>query len=84
MKVSKLSWFTRVLPLIKKKKNKDLYGDINDAALDERAQEQFGPAAITLSPYDVLTGVGKIMDIEFGIAASDQGVSSSLWDELES
>lgn len=67
----------------KKKKNKDLYGDINDAALDEKAQEQFGPAAITLSPYDILTGVGKIMDIEFGIAASDQGVSSSLWDRLE-
>ncbi|OXG80075.1 protein CFT1 [Cryptococcus neoformans var. grubii Br795] len=54
--------------------DEDLYGDINDAALDEKAQEQFGPAAITLSPYDILTGVGKIMDIEFGIAASDQGL----------
>lgn len=70
------------VPLLIRRK-KDLYGDINDAALDEKAQEQFGPAAITLSPYDILTGVGKIMDIEFGIAASDQGVSLSLWNRLE-
>ena len=34
-----------------------------------------GPAKVNISAYDVLTGVGKIMEMEFGIAVTDQGVS---------
>ncbi|WVR09012.1 protein CFT1 [Kwoniella sp. DSM 27419] len=57
--------------------DEDLYGDMNDpanAGLSNGAkQEATGPAKISVSPYDVLSGVGKIMDMEFGIAATDTG-----------
>jgi len=33
-----------------------------------------GPAKIGISRYDTLSGVGKILDMEFGIATSDTGV----------
>ena len=35
-----------------------------------------GPANVKLSTYDTLNGVGKIMDMQFGIAITDQGVSA--------
>ncbi|TYJ59069.1 protein CFT1 [Cryptococcus floricola] len=56
--------------------DEDLYGDINDPALDRAsgARHEDGPAKLSLAPSDVLSAVGKIMDVEFGIAASDQGL----------
>lgn len=60
----------------------DLYGDSNVPETNGLANgiaHDTGPVKVSLSPYDVLAGVGKIMDMEFGIAATDQGVSES-WD----
>nr|ODO03748.1 protein CFT1 [Cryptococcus depauperatus CBS 7855] len=55
--------------------DEDLYGDINGCALDNKAgNQELGPAKISLIPYDVLSGVGKILDVEFGIAATDTSV----------
>ncbi|OCF35639.1 protein CFT1 [Kwoniella heveanensis BCC8398] len=58
--------------------DEDLYGDLNDPSNASLAngskREPTGPATISVSPYDILAGVGKIMDIEFGIAATDQGL----------
>ncbi|WVW79420.1 protein CFT1 [Kwoniella bestiolae CBS 10118] len=57
--------------------DEDLYGDMNDPSnaglVNGHQKEATGPAKISVSTYDVLEGVGKIMDIEFGIAATDQG-----------
>ncbi|WWD06819.1 protein CFT1 [Kwoniella europaea PYCC6329] len=57
--------------------DEDLYGDMNDPSnaglANGHQKENTGPAKISVSTYDVLEGVGKIMDIEFGIAATDQG-----------
>nr|XP_018259229.1 protein CFT1 [Kwoniella dejecticola CBS 10117]OBR81387.1 protein CFT1 [Kwoniella dejecticola CBS 10117] len=57
--------------------DEDLYGVMNDSTNDGlmngHAKEYTGPVKISVSPYDVLEGTGKIMDIEFGIAATDQG-----------
>jgi hypothetical protein len=58
----------------------DLYGDSNVPETNGLANgiaHDTGPVKVSLSPYDVLAGVGKIMDMEFGIAATDQGVSGS-------
>ena len=38
-----------------------------------------GPITVTVSPYDVLAGVGKIDDVEFGIAATDEGVRVAVF-----
>ncbi|WVQ81298.1 protein CFT1 [Cryptococcus sp. DSM 104549] len=58
--------------------DEDLYGDINDPKLNGAANGvsnvATGPANISLSRYDTLSGVGKILDMEFGIAATDQGL----------
>ncbi|WVF65469.1 protein CFT1 [Kwoniella sp. CBS 6097] len=58
--------------------DEDLYGDLNDPSnanlFNGSKKEPTGPAKISVFPYDVLGGVGKIMDIEFGIAATDQGL----------
>ncbi|WWC73047.1 protein CFT1 [Kwoniella pini CBS 10737] len=57
--------------------DEDLYGDINDSTngglANGHKKELTGPTKISVAPYDVLEGTGKIMDIEFGIAATDQG-----------
>ncbi|EIW66021.1 hypothetical protein TREMEDRAFT_70300 [Tremella mesenterica DSM 1558] len=58
--------------------DEDLYGDIdvpltNGATNGAKYQAITGPANIVLSPADVLTGVGKIVDMEFGIASTDEG-----------
>ncbi|WWD21338.1 protein CFT1 [Kwoniella shandongensis] len=58
--------------------DEDLYGDMNDPAnsgiVNGNQHEPTGPAKISVSPYDVLSGVGKILDMEFGIATTDQGL----------
>ena len=59
----------------------DLYGDINDSSNTNGTanggvkEVPTGPARIQISRYDILTGVGKILDMEFGIAVTDEGVS---------
>ena len=60
--------------------DEDLYGDINAPTANGGAngssrQVPSGPVKIRLTPYDVLTGVGKILEMEFGVAMTDQGVS---------
>lgn len=57
-----------------------MYGDSNDPDLNGGVngtshKAVTGPADVQLSPYDTLTGIGKILDMEFGIAVTDQGVS---------
>ncbi len=57
----------------------DLYGDsgaqgANGTANGHALEVPTGPAKIALATSDVLSGVGKMIDIEFGIAATDQGV----------
>lgn len=58
----------------------DLYGDSDAPVANGHsngvAHEPTGPAKISMTPSDVLSGIGKILDMEFGIAATDQGVSS--------
>ena len=55
--------------------DEDLYGDINAAPNGDAVKEiPTGPARIQISPYDVLAGIGKILDMDFGIAVTDQGV----------
>ena len=56
--------------------DEDLYGDINapTANGNPAAAVASGPANVVLSTYDTLEGVGKIMDAQFGIATTDQGV----------
>ena len=58
--------------------DEDLYGDINAPAADGKGSTMVatGPANVKLSTYDTLNGVGKIMDMQFGIAITDQGVSA--------
>ena len=61
----------------------DLYGDssgqtANGTANGSTHKVATGPADARLSSLDVLSGVGKITDIEFGIAATDQGVYHCL------
>jgi cleavage and polyadenylation specificity factor subunit 1 len=56
-----------------------LYGDSPDPVANgsRNAVSQAvatGPANIMISKYDTLRGVGKILDMEFGIATSDTGV----------
>ncbi|WRT69124.1 protein CFT1 [Kwoniella shivajii] len=57
--------------------DEDLYGDMNDPSnaglLNGQKTEATGPVKVSILPYDTLSGVGKVMDIEFGIAATDQG-----------
>ncbi|ORY33060.1 cleavage and polyadenylation specific protein [Naematelia encephala] len=57
--------------------DEDLYGDISaptaNGHTNGHAVVSYGPATIHLSPYDVLEGIGKILDMEFGIAVTDQG-----------
>ncbi|WWC91156.1 uncharacterized protein L201_006097 [Kwoniella dendrophila CBS 6074] len=57
--------------------DEDLYGEMTDTAnsglVNGHKAEATGPVSLSVSTYDVLEGVGKIMDIEFGIAATDQG-----------
>jgi cleavage and polyadenylation specificity factor subunit 1 len=56
--------------------DEDLYGDSAAAEQGGTGKEVYtGPSKATLSSYDTLSGIGKIMDMEFGIAATDQGVS---------
>lgn len=56
--------------------DEDLYGDSAAVEVNEAGKEvTTGPGKATLTPHDRLIGVGKIMDLEFGIAATDQGVS---------
>lgn len=55
--------------------DEDLYGDIN-ATSNGHAAVATGPADVRLTEYDTLSGVGKIMDMEFGIAVSDEAVST--------
>ncbi|ORX39210.1 cleavage and polyadenylation specific protein [Kockovaella imperatae] len=50
--------------------DEDLYGEMTDSVKEVPS----GPARIHVSTYDVLAGVGKIIDMEFGIAVTDQGV----------
>ena len=61
--------------------DEDLYGDINAPTADgnQASKVASGPANVRLSPYDVLTGVGQTLDIEFGIALTDQGVSAPIY-----
>lgn len=55
--------------------DEDLYGDINaSTANGHTAAVATGPADVKLTEYDTLTGVGKIMDMHFGIAVSDEAV----------
>jgi cleavage and polyadenylation specificity factor subunit 1 len=57
--------------------DEDLYGDADGGEKNAAGQEMYtGPSRASLTPFDVLAGIGKIMDMEFGIAATDQGVSS--------
>lgn len=56
----------------------DLYGEADAPTANGHAAKNAiasGPATISLSTQDVLTGIGRISDIEFGIAVTDQGVS---------
>lgn len=58
----------------------DLYGDMNAPAANGLSNgvshdNYTGPSRVQLSPYDILPGIGKIIDMEFGIATTDQGVS---------
>jgi hypothetical protein len=59
----------------------DLYGDSNAALanglVNGVGRDAGGPSKFNISAYDVLAGVGKIIDMEFGIATTDQGVGSS-------
>ncbi len=60
----------------------DLYGDLNGPSTNGKINgvshsSPTGPATITLSTHDKLTGIGKIVDMCFGTAATDQGVSLS-------
>ncbi|KAL7421114.1 mRNA cleavage and polyadenylation factor subunit [Cryptotrichosporon argae] len=50
----------------------DLYGESSAAAVVNGAVET-GPVNLRISEYDVLAGVGRISDMEFGIAVTDQG-----------
>ena len=57
--------------------DEDLYGDAGGGEKNAAGQEMYtGPSRASVTPFDVLAGIGKIMDMEFGIAATDQGVSS--------
>ena len=57
--------------------DEDLYGDIDGPTANGLSNGNkdvgTGPADITLSTYDVLSGLGKIVDMEFGIAVDDAG-----------
>jgi len=56
--------------------DEDLYGDAEGGEKNAAGQEIYtGPSRASVTPFDVLAGIGKIMDMEFGIAATDQGVS---------
>lgn len=56
--------------------DEDLYGDSKDVELNAAGKEVMtGPGKARLTPHDRLLATGKIMDLEFGIAATDQGVS---------
>ena len=55
----------------------DLYGDAAATPVNGLVNghdKSSGPASIDLATHDVLTGIGKIIDMEFGIAATDQGM----------
>ena len=64
--------------------DEDLYGDINEAMINgHKANAALtGPANVEVSTYDVLAGTGKIMDMQFGIALTDQAVSLTyaIWE----
>jgi cleavage and polyadenylation specificity factor subunit 1 len=61
--------------------DEDLYGDSTAADQAGSGKEVYtGPSKATLSSLDTLTGIGKIIDMEFGIAATDQGVSARCRD----
>jgi len=66
--------------------DEDLYGDINAPTADGKSSMLVatGPAHAKLSTYDTLNGVGKIMDMQFGIAITDQGVSFTVASQTES
>jgi hypothetical protein len=49
----------------------DLYADANPI---QNGLAQTGPASVHLHPGDTLSGIGKIIDMEFGIASTDQGL----------
>lgn len=55
--------------------DEDLYGeaDAPTANGSSKAVVPTGPATVTLTPQDVLAGIGRISDMEFGIAVTDQG-----------
>ncbi|KAK4687316.1 cleavage and polyadenylation specificity factor subunit 1, partial [Tremellales sp. Uapishka_1] len=56
--------------------DEDLYGDAGattNGVTNGHAFVATGPFNVELSPYDVLSGVGKVRDMTFGIAATDQG-----------
>lgn len=57
----------------------DLYGDLaSDVGVNAAGKEvATGPGKAVLTTHDRLLGTGKIMDMEFGIAATDQGVSQT-------
>ncbi len=52
----------------------DLYADAKPVQGNGITAVPSGPARVALHPSDVLSGTGKITDIEFGIAATDEGV----------
>jgi cleavage and polyadenylation specificity factor subunit 1 len=56
--------------------DEDLYGEADGPNANGTAKNLVatGPATITLTPQDVLAGIGRISDIEFGIAVTDQAV----------
>lgn len=56
----------------------DLYGEAapeaNGVANGSKKQVLTGPATIHLVPQDILTGIGRISAMDFGIAVTDRGV----------
>jgi cleavage and polyadenylation specificity factor subunit 1 len=57
--------------------DEDLYGDAGGEKDGTGKEVYTGPSRASVTQFDVLAGIGKIMDMEFGIAATDQGVSVS-------
>jgi len=57
--------------------DEDLYGEADGPTANGNTKTVVasGPATVVITPQDVLAGIGRISDIEFGIAVTDQGVS---------